>query len=158
MKPGKWAIAWLTLAWLTWELIANFDASRSTWPLTHIIREHVPVWIYFPGAIALAAWLIWHFMPSHDRHTSKGSIMSQPTGAVATTADARNRAVRTFTQGLWVTVVGAATAAVTAAIAPGIRWTKEYWTGVALAVGGAVVLAGTSYVHRLVSPPKPEAR
>jgi hypothetical protein len=153
---GKWAIALLTLAWLVWELIANFDNSRSTWPLTHLIIQYVPVWIYFPGTLTLAAWLIWHFWPGRSgrRPDTPEGIMaaSTPTRAGAK-VDARNRAVRTFAQGLWVTALGAGTTAATAAIAPGIHWTREYWTGVGLAVAGAVTMAAASYVHRLVSAP-----
>src|SRR4051812_3884058 len=64
---AKWSILALTLAWLAWELIANFDTNPGTWPLTWLIRHYVSPWIYFPAAIGLAVWLVFHFRPSNDR-------------------------------------------------------------------------------------------
>lgn len=157
---GKWTIAWLTLAWLVWELVAAFDASGETWPLTHLIIEYLPPWLYFPAALVLAGWLVHHFWPDgrsgrHRNLNPREGIMTAPVPATGPRAkrDAITRAVRTFVQGLWVTVVGAATTAVAAALSGGIRWTKEYWVGVGLAVLGAVAMAAASYIHRLVKPP-----
>lgn len=79
--------------------------------------------------------------------------MTAPIRRQATKRDAINRAVRTFIQGLWVAVTGAAVTAVSAALSGQIRWTKEYWYGVGLAVVGAVAMAAASYIHRVVSPP-----
>jgi hypothetical protein len=38
----KWLILGLTLAWLAWELVAAFDGSPSTWPLTQVVVTYVP--------------------------------------------------------------------------------------------------------------------
>ena len=62
--------------------------------------------------------------------------------------DALQRAARTFAQGLAVVVVGAASAALTAAVAGGVEWTRAYWVAVGLACAQAAVSAGASYVHR----------
>lgn len=155
----KWLILALTLAWLTWELIAAYDTSADTWPLTHLIIKYVPPWIYFPAALLLAGFLVWHFWP--DGHSGRRSTPTNPREGIMTASasspvskrDAINRAVRTFIQGLWVTVTGAAVTAVSAALSGQIRWTKEYWYGVLLSVIGATAMAVASYIHRVVSPP-----
>lgn len=156
----KWLVAWLFLAWLAWELVAAFDDSADTWPLTHLVIKYLPVWIYFPAVLIFAAWLIWHFWP--DRHSGRhnnplnpreGTMSRVVTSGPHARRDAANRAIRTFIQGMWVTVVGAAATALTAAMSGGIRWTKEYWYGVSLAVAGSVAMAITAYIYRLAVPP-----
>lgn len=73
----KWLILALTLAWLVWELIAAYDGSASTWPLTHLIIKYLPPWIYFPAALLLAAFLVWHFWPDgHSGRHTRRKIMS----------------------------------------------------------------------------------
>lgn len=73
----KWLILALTLVWLAWELIAAYDGSPDTWPLTHLVIKYLPPWIYFPAAVLLAAFLVWHFWPTgrSGRHTRR-KIMS----------------------------------------------------------------------------------
>jgi hypothetical protein len=73
----KWLILALTLAWLAWELIAAYDGSPDTWPLTHLVIKYLPPWIYFPAAVLLAAFLVWHFWPTgrSGRHIRR-TIMS----------------------------------------------------------------------------------
>lgn len=71
-----------------------------------------------------------------------------------TAADAKNRAFRTFVQGLLTDVA----AAVVLAIGPSLAgahfaWTKEYWSAVALLAAKTVVLSVVSYVSRRVVPP-----
>lgn len=73
----KWLILALTIAWLAWELIAAYDGSASTWPLTHLIIKYLPPWIYFPAALLLAAFLVWHFWPDgHSGRHPRRKIMS----------------------------------------------------------------------------------
>lgn len=70
----------------------------------------------------------------------------------ATTADARNRAWRTFLQGLLVDV-GAVLAAVLVVALGDVEWTQTYWIGVASLVGKTVITAVVSYVARKTVPP-----
>lgn len=159
---GKWSIVWITLVWVAWDVIATNDHDRATWPLTHLIVAYLSPWVYFPGVLALAGWLVYHFWPgAHagrvDELPEGNKIMSDstrlPRVPSKTTAriDAGKRALRTFVQGLWVTVVGAVSTGLTVALSDGIRWTPEYWRGVELAVAGSIAMAVTSYVHRVVS-------
>lgn len=72
----------------------------------------------------------------------------------STEADAKNRAFRTFVQGLLTDVIGAVVLAVGPAIAgTDFAWTKAYWTAVGLLTAKTVVLAIVSYVSRKVAPP-----
>lgn len=63
----KWAIVVLALAWLVWELIAAFDGSTSTWPLTEVVVEYVPAWITLPAIVVLVLWLPTHFAIRYAR-------------------------------------------------------------------------------------------
>lgn len=77
-----------------------------------------------------------------------------PTYRPAPVDDAKNRAARTFWQGLLVDVVMAAAGALTIALsAPELTWSKPYWIGVAVVVGKTVLQAVTSYVARRVKAP-----
>ncbi|MDG4784367.1 hypothetical protein O7626_41135 [Micromonospora sp. WMMD1102] len=69
-------------------------------------------------------------------------------------ADAKNRAFRTFWQGLLVDV-GAVLAAVLVVALGDIQWTETYWIGVASLVGKTVITAVVSYVARKTVPPAP---
>lgn len=61
-------------------------------------------------------------------------------------------AVRTFLIGLGLDVATAVTVALAAALTD-IRWTREYWTVVGLAVAKSVLTATVAYlVRRFVSP------
>jgi Kef-type K+ transport system membrane component KefB len=71
-----------------------------------------------------------------------------------TTADARNRAWRTFVQGLLIDVV----AAVVLAIAPALvgadfAFTGEYWAALGVLAAKTAVASVVSYVARRVVPP-----
>lgn len=69
-------------------------------------------------------------------------------------ADARNRAFRTFVQGLLTDVIGAVVLAVGPALAGAeFAWTKEYWTAVGLLTAKTVVLSVVSYISRKAVPP-----
>lgn len=73
---------------------------------------------------------------------------------VSTEADAKNRALRTFVQGLGTDVLGAVVLAVGPALAGAdFAWTGEYWTAVGLLAAKTVVLSLVSYVSRKVAPP-----
>lgn len=72
----------------------------------------------------------------------------------STEADAKNRALRTFVQGLGTDVLGAVVLAVGPALAGAdFAWTSEYWTAVGLLAAKTVVLSVVSYVSRKVVPP-----
>lgn len=67
--------------------------------------------------------------------------------------DAANRAFRTLIQGLAFDVAAAIVVALSAAIAPGIEWTRAYWIALALAVGKSAVVSIVSYFARKLVPP-----
>lgn len=72
----------------------------------------------------------------------------------STEADAKNRAWRTFVQGLGTDVLGAVVLAVGPALAGAdFAWTRGYWTAVGLLAAKTVVLSVVSYVSRKVVPP-----
>jgi hypothetical protein len=72
----------------------------------------------------------------------------------AKSSDALNRAVRTFLQGLVVTIAGSlVTALVT--VSSGVQWTRAYWVGVGIAAGTSVVTGVASYIARYIAPPQP---
>lgn len=71
----------------------------------------------------------------------------------STEADAKNRAWRTFLQGLLLDVLTTVAVAVAAQLTD-IRWTKEYWIGIAALAGKSVVMAIIAYIMRKVAPPK----
>lgn len=72
-------------------------------------------------------------------------------------ADARNRAFRTFMQGLLVDVATAAVLAIGPSLlnigSPQFVWSKAYWIAVGGLAAKSVVTAGVSYVMRRVVPP-----
>lgn len=75
-------------------------------------------------------------------------------GGRVAAADARQRAWRTFVQGLAVDVVAAVAAALALALAdPAFSWTRLYWSGVGLALAKTALTAGASYVARHRMPP-----
>jgi heme/copper-type cytochrome/quinol oxidase subunit 4 len=71
-----------------------------------------------------------------------------------TAADARNRAIRTFLGGLLAVVLAAAVPVVMVA-AGSIRWTKEWWIALGVAVAQVSLTAAISYVARYTHPPQP---
>lgn len=152
----KWLIAGLTAFWLIWELIAAFDGNDKTFPLTQLLVEEVPAWLTIPAAVVLAVWLPWHFISNYRRKSLQGrSLMVNPLPVPpSATADAKNRAARTFAQGLLTDVVGAVVLAVGPALAGAdFAWSKAYWTAVGLLAAKTVVLSVVSYVSRKVAPP-----
>jgi hypothetical protein len=67
--------------------------------------------------------------------------------------DASERAFRTLIQGLAFDVAAAIVVALSAAIAPGIEWTRAYWVALALAIGKSAVVSMVSYFARKLVPP-----
>lgn len=156
---SKWSILALTILWLAWELITNFDSDPDTWPLTWLIRHYLSPWVYFPAVLALAGWLVWHFRPGNDRidhHSTspEGITMTHPVPSQAVVKrSAAVSAVRTLGQGLIVSVAGAVAAWLPTAFGD-VRWTREYWTAWGISLAGVVVMSATSYIHGRVSPRK----
>jgi hypothetical protein len=152
----KWLIGGLTGFWLVWELIAAFDGNDGTYPLTQFVTEYVPWWIGIPAAVVLAGWLVPHFISNYRRKSLQGRplmVNNLPVPPDAN-ADARNRAARTFVQGLLTDVIGAVAMAVGPALAGAdFAWTKQYWTAVGLLTAKTIVLSVVSYVSRKVAPP-----
>lgn len=69
-------------------------------------------------------------------------------------ADARNRAWRTFVQGLGTDVVGATALAVLPALAgQDFAWTRAYWGAVGLLAAKTAILTVVSYIARKTVPP-----
>lgn len=69
-------------------------------------------------------------------------------------ADARNRAWRTFVQGLLIDVLIAVTGLLYAGIsAPDFAWSRAYWTAVGLALAKTTMTTITAYVMRKMAPP-----
>lgn len=73
-------------------------------------------------------------------------------GIGAVSADARNRAVRTFVHGLIFDVLVALVAAVSATVG-GIEWTRTYWLALGLLLAKTAVQAAISYAARHIAPP-----
>ena len=72
----------------------------------------------------------------------------------STEADARNRAWRTFLQGLLVDMVAALVLTIGPALAGSdFAWSREYWLTLAGLAAKSVVLSAVSYVARKVVPP-----
>lgn len=74
-----------------------------------------------------------------------------------TTQDARNRAWRTFLQGLLVDVAVAVVFAVGPSVAGSdFAFTRVYWLGLGVLAARTAVQAAVSYVARRKLPPPPE--
>jgi len=73
----------------------------------------------------------------------------------STEADAKNRALRTFAQGLLIDVATVVIALLVTLLSAEVQWTREYWYGVAALVGKTALAAAVSYVARKVVPPQP---
>lgn len=67
--------------------------------------------------------------------------------------DARNRAIRTFLEGLISAVITTLVAALPVVLA-NPQWTKAFWVGVAISLGTVTLTAVVSYVARFLVPPK----
>lgn len=70
------------------------------------------------------------------------------------TDDARNRAWRTFVQGLLVDVL-ITLSVVLSTVFSDLEWTSAYWIGVGTLIVKTVLVAATSYVARRAAPPPP---
>jgi phosphatidylserine synthase len=66
--------------------------------------------------------------------------------------DARNRAARTFFQGLAIDVVAAVVVVLLPAVS-NVEWTPAYWGALGLIVAKTCLTALISYVARHVAPP-----
>lgn len=84
--------------------------------------------------------------------------MAETTPAV--NADARNRAFRTFMQGLVVDIIAALSITVLPALAGSeFVFSRVYFTTLAILVGKTVVVTAVSYIARkLLPPPAASAR
>jgi hypothetical protein len=70
------------------------------------------------------------------------------------TADARNRAWRTFVQGLLVDIVLAIAGGLSLVLSsPDFAWTGAYWTAVGLALAKTTLTTIVAYVMRKAAPP-----
>jgi len=69
-----------------------------------------------------------------------------------TSHDARNRAWRTFLQGLAIDVMVALWGLV-ASLAGGIEWNRAFWVALAVLAGKTVVQTVVSYLARHAFPP-----
>ncbi len=70
------------------------------------------------------------------------------------TADAKNRAFRTFAQGLATDVFGAvALAALPALAGADFAWTGAYWASLGLLLAKTAITTAVSYVARKQLPP-----
>lgn len=67
----RWGIVVTSLAWLVHELWNAFDDDPHTRPLTYVVVESVPVWLYVPAAALLALWIVPHFW-SAGRDVARG--------------------------------------------------------------------------------------
>jgi hypothetical protein len=70
-------------------------------------------------------------------------------------ADAKNRAWRTFAQGLLVDVGVAVVLVLVVAFSTEIEWTPTYWLALASTLGKTVLLSAVSYASRKLVPPHP---
>jgi hypothetical protein len=70
-------------------------------------------------------------------------------------ADAKNRAWRTFAQGLLVDVAVAVVLVLVVAFGANIEWTPTYWLALASTLGKTVLLSAVSYASRKLVPPQP---
>lgn len=66
--------------------------------------------------------------------------------------DARQRAWRTFWQGLLVDVGGAVLVVVVGMVS-GLVWTRDWWLAAAAVVGKTVVMSAVAYLARVFIPP-----
>ncbi len=73
----------------------------------------------------------------------------------AVRADARNRALRTFAQGLALDLLAALVVVLLPAVTS-IEWTSAYWLALLASLGRSLVQALVSYVARYVVPPADE--
>lgn len=154
-RRAWWIVGFLTVTAVAVgaELVAAFDSSPDTVPWTDLLGEYVP-WPVTAAAVALlVAWLPVHLYRRYHRskETTVPNLLPLPP---STADDARNRAWRTFAQGLISDVLIAATGTLIAAItAPDFVMSRGYVAAVGVLVGKSVVVAVLSYVARYARPP-----
>lgn len=74
----------------------------------------------------------------------------------STAADARNRAFRTFVQGLGLDVAAAVVLSVGPSVAGAdFAWTRAYWATVGLLAAKTAIQSVVSYLARKWFPPRP---
>jgi hypothetical protein len=71
--------------------------------------------------------------------------------------DAKDRAWRTFIQGLGIDVAVAITLVLVVAFTT-IEWTKEYWIALAASLGRTILQTAIAYVMRVFVKPRLERR
>jgi hypothetical protein len=70
--------------------------------------------------------------------------------------DARNRALRTFWQGVGTDVAASAALAIVPTLSGAdFAWTGAYWAAVGLLAAKTAILTAVSYIARLKAPPPP---
>lgn len=158
-RKALWITGFLAITGLavTGELVAAFDHSDATAPWTELLTD-LPWWITMPAALLLAVWLPLHLAHWYRlrRATPTGGITVTALATLTAAADARNRAFRTFVQGLGVDVAAAVALAVGPAVAgDSFAWTRTYWVTVALLALKTAVQSGVSYLARKAAVPAP---
>jgi hypothetical protein len=124
-------------------------------PWTDLLGEYVPWPVTALGVLVLIVWLPPHFYHRYTHPPKETAMPNTLRVPLPASVDARNRAFRTFAQGLAVDVV----AAVVLAVGPALVGEHFAWTqGVlARAVAGlaakTAVQTAVSYVARKVVPP-----
>lgn len=78
--------------------------------------------------------------------------MPSPGEAAVTHTDAKDRAWRTFIQGLGIDV-GVAVVLVLAVAFTKIEWTPAYWQGLGLSLGRTILQTGVAYLMRVFVKP-----
>lgn len=140
------------------ELVAALDNSPATVPWTELLTD-LPWWVTMPAALALSVWLpihlaIWYRRRRTGNPTPRRHLAMTTSVPPSTDADARNRAARTFAQGLLTDVVGAVVLAVGPALAGSdFTWSRAYWTAVGGLAAKTVVMSAVSYIARHLKPP-----
>ena len=149
----------VTVAAVGMELWAANDTSRDTEPWTQLAVDHLPAGLITLAVGALTAWLGPHFADALRRRST--GAPKTAAGRRWLRADAQNKAVRTWLQGiLAVAVVPALDAAVQVlqlALARTAVTHRFDWREVATSAGLAAVTASTmviaAYLHRLKVDP-----
>lgn len=79
--------------------------------------------------------------------------MAEHTDVLAVNADAKDRAWRTFLQGMGIDVAIAVTLVLMLAFTD-IKWTAEYWAALGLSVGRTLLQTCVAYVMRVFVGPR----
>jgi len=109
------------------------------------------------AALFLAVWLPLHLARWYRlRRRPPGGTSVATYVPPSARDDARNRAYRTFVQGLLVDVAAGVVLAVGPALAgEHFAWSAPYWTAIGLLAAKTAVQTGVSYVGRHLVPPQP---